>query len=49
MIMPEGTSDNDGDEDGGMPEDQDEDDPPCTPQDIFRSRTEDLGGDIQTR
>jgi hypothetical protein len=42
--MPEGTADDDTDQDGGMPDDADDDDPSCPPvADIWRARTEDLG------
>lgn len=44
--MPEGSADDDSDQDGGLPDEQDDD---CSPQDIFRSKTEDLGGDIHER
>ena len=49
-MKPEGSVDDDSDQ-TGLPEDaEDEDDPKCpTPADIWRSRTEDLGGDIHTR
>lgn len=42
--MPEGSAEDDSDQDGGMPEEQDEDDTPkCpTPADMFRSRTESI-------
>ena len=40
-MCPEGSVDDDSDQDGGMPEDQEDDD--CSkPQDIFRARTESL-------
>jgi hypothetical protein len=47
--MPEGSTDTD---DQGLPEDEpdDSDEDECeTPADIFRSRTEDLGDNPQTR
>ena len=47
-MKPEGTVD-DSDQDGGMPEDQEEDATACFPADIFRSKTEDLGGEINER
>ncbi len=41
-MNPEGSTDGD---DQSLPEDQDDDDETCTPQDIFRPRTESLPGD----
>lgn len=47
-MNPEGTVD-DGDQDGGMPDDADDDDLTCPPvADIWRARIEDLG-DIRAR
>lgn len=40
--MPEGSSDDDSDQDGGLPDEQD-DDCCATPQDIWKSKSEDLG------
>jgi len=48
-VIPEGTV-GDGDQDGGMPDDADDDEPVCPPvADIWRSKTEDLGDSIQER
>jgi len=49
--MPEGYVDSDHDEEGGVPQDPeepDDDEDACSPADIFRARTEDLG-DTQSR
>jgi hypothetical protein len=43
-MAPEGSVDDDSDQDGGMPEDSDDDDPCVKPSPDLRTRTESIDG-----